>query len=335
LVDEIKYFDQIENMIREKLDLKEDKKIKYVTLPKYAKGVEIKETSKSKDNIAIVYAEGEVGYGTDEYGSITDKKYMDIFAKLRRNEDLKAIVLRVNSPGGSSITSDIIWRELQTFKERGIPVIASFGDYAASGGYYIACGADTIVSAPNTLTGSIGVFSMILNTKTLMKEKLNIHFDTLKTHPMAVGLTSVYDLNTDEVNLMNESVDSIYSIFLSRVAEGRGISKDRANEVGQGRVWTGKKALELGLVDLIGNLDDALAIAAEKANITDYKIKEYPIIKEDFITKLINEMAQMEEVKARMMPDAKLMKFYTQYESLVKYMDSREPIMRLPFMLED
>jgi protease-4 len=335
LIDDILYYDQVEDLLRDKIGFKKDKKLKYITLSKYASGVELKETSKSKDNIAIVYAEGEVGYGTDEYGSITDKKYMDIFSKLRRNDDLKAIVLRVNSPGGSSITSDIIWRELETFKARGIPVIASFGDYAASGGYYIACGADTIVSSPNTLTGSIGVFSMLLNTKTLMKEKLNIHFDTLKTHPMAVGLTSVYDLNPAEEKLMNESVDSIYSIFLSRVAEGRGFSKNRAHEVGQGRVWTGKKALELGLVDILGDLDDAIAIAADKAKISDYKIKEYPIIKEDFVTKIINEMAQMEEVKTRMMPDTKLIQFYNKYESFLKYVDSREPLMRVPFMLED
>ncbi len=335
LIDDILYYDQVEAKLKNRLGVKENKKIKYISISKYAKSIDLTEKGDSKNKIAIVYAEGEVLYGSNEYGSISDQKYLKIFDRLKRDKKLKAVVLRVNSPGGSSLTSDIIWREVENLKEKGIPVIASFGDYAASGGYYIACGADTIVSSPSTLTGSIGVFSMLFNARELANDKLKVHFDTLKTHPMAIGLTSFYDPNEQERQLIKESVDTIYSVFLDRVANGRNMSKEAVHQVGQGRIWTGQKALELGLVDELGDLDKAISIAAEAAEIDDYKIKEYPTVKENFIAKLMSEIDPSENVVERFEVDGELLDYYKKYQSAIRVMETKEPLMRLPFMLEN
>ncbi|HPQ22696.1 MAG TPA: signal peptide peptidase SppA, partial [Saprospiraceae bacterium] len=289
LVDGVNYFDEIESKIKQKLGLEADKKINYVSLEKYDRSQGLEDAGSSKNKVAIVYAEGTVNYNTADAGEINDKTYLELFDKLKRKKDLKAIVLRVNSPGGSSITSDIIWHELEELKAKGIPVVASFGDYAASGGYYISCGADTIVSEPTTLTGSIGVYSMFPNFSKLAREKLHVNFDTLQTHPYALGPTSVYDVSQNEENLFKESVDLIYQTFLSRVAQGRHISVDSVNTIGQGRVWTGNRAKQLGLVDEIGNLDDAIRIAAEMAKLEDYKIEEFPKIKRNKFLELLSQ----------------------------------------------
>ncbi len=192
------------------------------------------------------------------------------------------------------MTSDILWREIEQIKSKGIPVIASFGDYAASGGYYIAAGADSIFAAPNTLTGSIGVFSMLPNFKKLTNDKLGITFDTVKTHSLAVNLSTVMDLSEKERQYMTESTNDIYQKFLDRVSKGRGMPVDSVHKYAQGRVWTGRRAKEIGLVDEIGFLQDAVAAAAKKAKISDFKVVEYPRIEKTFIEQLVESWARQQ-----------------------------------------
>lgn len=335
LIDEIAYIDQVENKIKARLDIKEDKKIRYKNLNQYNSAVTLA-ASKAKDKVAVIYAEGTVSYGTDDKGEINESKYLRFINKARTDDKVKAVVLRVNSGGGSSLTSDIIWRALEQLKDSGKPLIASFGDYAASGGYYIAAGADTIVSEPNTLTGSIGVFAMLPNVSDLMTEKLGIYFDTVRTHPMAVGITSVYDLNTQEEMLLKESVDDIYDTFLQRVADGRGMTTEEVHKIAQGRVWTGAKAKEIGLVDELGDLNDAIAIAAKAAGLEDYAVAEYPFIKATFMETVIKSIAQSDDATAALglkmsKQEKALLSTIKQHSQLLL---DKTPQARLPWVLQ-
>jgi protease IV len=292
LVDGSVYWDQYEAKIRKAAKLADSEKINYLTIDEYKPMVSLIEKGSYKNKIAVVYAEGDVSYNDPKKGNIDNKRYLKAFDQIKRDDKIKAVVLRVNSGGGSALTSDIIWREVENVKKMGIPVIASFGDYAASGGYYIAAGADKIVAAPNTLTGSIGVFSMLPNFKQFMNEKVGVTFDTVKTHNYAVNLSTMYALSDYEKKIMTESTDDIYEQFLKRVADGRKMTVEAVHKVAQGRVWTGYKAKQIGLVDEIGYLDDAIAIAAKKAKVTDYKIVEYPRISKDMWQQFASEIAK-------------------------------------------
>jgi protease-4 len=227
-----------------------------------------------------VYAEGTIGMGEGDAGSIGGDKYSAMIRKIRQDENIKAIVLRINSGGGSSLASEDIWRELQLAKQAGKKVVVSMGDVAASGGYYIAAPADTIYAEPNTITGSIGVFSMIPGFHDMLKNKLGITFDTVRTGKFSAGFGVNYDFNPEEQKYFQENVDHIYDSFLGVVADGRKMSKEQVHAIAQGRVWTGVKAKEIGLVDRLGTLQDAIACAARMAGTSDYKIKEYPLSKE-------------------------------------------------------
>ncbi|MDF1694457.1 MAG: signal peptide peptidase SppA [Saprospiraceae bacterium] len=335
LVDDLLYWDEIESIIKNRLGLEMKKKIKFKTLKEYNAAVTLRYgKSKSSDKIAVVYAEGTITYGTKNKGSISEDQYLEIFNKLQYDDDVKAVVLRVNSPGGNSLTSDIIWRGVENLKSAGKPVVASFGDYAASGGYYIAAGADSIVSAPNTLTGSIGVFMMFPNATNLANEKLGISFDEVKTHPMAVGFTPLKDLTDQEKEILQQGTLDTYDTFLNRVAEGRGMTVEEVHEVAQGRVWTGTKAKELGLVDVLGDIEDAIEIAAQMVNIEEYKIKSFPQIEESFIDQLVKGFAASENMNAKLGihdSELKLIKEYREFKSLLL---DRTPQARLPFIIQ-
>ncbi|MBP9197576.1 MAG: signal peptide peptidase SppA, partial [Saprospiraceae bacterium] len=244
LVDALFYKDQLEDFLRQKLDIKEGKKLKMVSLSEYNTIADIDDKGKGKNKIAIIYAEGEIIYGSNEPGIISEKKYISMLTKIRNDKNIKAVVLRVNSPGGNAFTSDVIWRELEKIKEAGKPLIASFGDYAASGGYYIAAGADRIVAQPNTLTGSIGVYMMFPNATKLLNEKIGVNFDTIKTHEFATGFSPTNNLSEKEKALLQESTYEIYDLFIDRVSKGRKLSVDSTKVIAQGRVWTGKRAIE-------------------------------------------------------------------------------------------
>lgn len=274
LIDGMRYDDEVKAEIRELLEIEADAKIKFVQLGSYAKAVSL--STYEKDKIAIVYAEGDIVYGKGEMGQVGSDEFRSIFAKLRTDKNTKAVVLRINSPGGSSLASEIIWREAEMLKKEGKPVVVSMGDLAASGGYYIAAPADSIFTRSNTLTGSIGVFGILPNMEGLFKNKLGITFDEVKTAQHATLGSITRPLTEVEKRFIQASVDSVYLDFKTRVSEGRKKDIEYVDSIAQGRVWTGKRAVEIGLADRIGGLNDAISCAAGLADIEKYSIREYP-----------------------------------------------------------
>lgn len=273
MVDGLKYDDEVKAEIREKLKIDKDAKINFISPSKYAESTEYMQSGSGK--IAVIYAEGTIIDGKGERGEIGGDTYRNHIRKARMDKSIKAIVIRINSGGGSAMASEVIWREIVIAKKVK-PVIVSFGDVAASGGYYIACGADSIFAQPNTITGSIGVFGILPNMENFFNNKLGITFDEVKTSPDAGFLTVTKPLTTIQKQYYQHSIDTIYHDFKSRVAEGRNKSMEYVDSIAQGRVWSGSRAMQLGLIDKIGGLDEAIAAAATKAALGDYRLREYP-----------------------------------------------------------
>jgi len=285
-----KYEDEVLEILKTKTDTKEDEKLALIELKKYnkhtTKKLILKNRKKTK-NIAVVYATGEIisGKGSHEIiGSITTVKNL---RKARKNDSIKVIVLRVNSPGGSALASDVIWREIEQIKKEGKKVVVSMGNVAASGGYYIACNADRIFAQPNTITGSIGVFGMIPNTEKFLKNKIGITFDRAVTNKHAGMMTINKALSEEEYKLIQKEVDRIYDDFISKVATGRGMTKQEVDSLGQGRVWAGTDALANHLVDEIGGINDAIAYAATLIGTEEYQVLELPKVKKDGLLELM------------------------------------------------
>ena len=229
----------------------------------------------AKDKVAVLYAEGQI-FDSGKEG-IVDTEVIKTVKKIHKDDAIKAVVLRVNSPGGSADASEQIWHAVTTLQEKGLPVVVSMGDYAASGGYYISCGADYIYAEPTTLTGSIGIFGTVPNASKLM-DKIGLDFDGVSTNKhSALTINAVYKgMNKQEFALMQSMVERGYDLFTKRCADGRGVSQEEIKKVGEGRVWLGKDALEIGLVDELGNINSAIAKAAELANLGEYDIVDYP-----------------------------------------------------------
>ena len=236
----------------------------------------IVEDAADKSKVAVFYAFGEIDGSTSSLDEgINSKKVIKDLRKLREDDDVKAVVLRVNSPGGSAYGSEQIWREV-TLLKAAKPVVVSMGDYAASGGYYISCAADCIVASPITLTGSIGIFGVIPSAEKLLKEKIGLGFDVVKTNPMADFGNMSRTFTPQERVVLQNYVNNGYALFLKRCADGRGVAVEDIAKIAEGRVWTGSKAKEIGLVDELGDLDKAVEIAAQKAGLADYSVKAYP-----------------------------------------------------------
>jgi protease IV len=329
------YYDQFLSMLRKKMNVKEKDKLNSISLNDYAATVE-KNKGSSKEKIAVIYAEGNIGYGSnsEEAGSIEGERYAKIIRKLRQDDKVKAIVLRINSGGGSSFGSDLIWRELDLARQQGKTVISSFGDYAASGGYYIAMASDSIFSEPNTITGSIGVFATIPGLQKTFKNKLGVSFDTVRTGKYSAMSGVNIDFTPEEGRILQESVDTTYERFLNIVATNRKMTRDQVHAIAQGRVWLGTKGKEIGLVDRLGSLDDAIKAAATKANLKDYKISEYPKSKESIqriIESITGEKPSDDMTKAAIKKELGEFSVYYDYISEVKKM--KGPQMRIPFVL--
>lgn len=273
LIDGLKYKDELLSDLKEKLGVDEKDDINAVTNSKYTKVYVPSEKTKglAKDKIAVIYAEGEIDGSSS---GIDSEKLSKTIRLARRDSSIKAIVLRINSPGGSALGSDLIWREVKLAKETK-PTVVSMGDLAASGGYYIACAADTIVAQPNTITGSIGIFGMIPNTKGLT-DKIGITFDGVKTNKYADIPNLTRPFTADERALLQAYIEKGYATFIGRCAEGRHTTTANIDSIGQGRVWAGVNALELGLVDRIGGINDAVEIAKRMAGLDKYRITELP-----------------------------------------------------------
>lgn len=327
LIDAVKYDDEVKDELRHYLKIGKDDLINFVTLGSYLDAVTL--TRYASDKIAVIYAEGDIVYGKGDQVQIGSDDYRALIRKARTDKSVKAIVLRVNSPGGSSIASEIIWREVALCRKEGKPIVVSMGDYAASGGYYISCDADSIFAQPNTLTGSIGVFSIVPNMQGFFSNKLGVNFDGVKTSPYADAGSITRPLTEAEKRFFQNDVDSIYSDFKSRVANGRKLDPAVVDSIAQGRVWTGQRALALGLVDRLGNIEDAVACAARMAKLKEYTLREYPEPKSalDLLFSNYKKYTQAETVKNELGEEG--WKLYSRMKQIRE--DFGKPQTRMPF----
>jgi protease IV len=294
-VTHVGYYDEVETALRNELKLKEDDKIKFVGLSKYGKAEKLVKEGKSDSRIAVIIGEGAINSGKSSDGNIGSETIAEELRKARKDKKVRAVVLRINSPGGSALASDVMWREVQlTRKEK--PVIASMSDVAASGGYYMAMGCDKIVAQPNTITGSIGVFSVLFNFEDAFRNKLGITFDRVNTNAHSDWPSVTREMTPFESNRMQRSTENIYAIFTKKAAEGRKMPLAKLQSLASGRVWSGKEAKANGLIDEFGGLDKAIQVAAQAAKLKegDYRVK-YPAQKNVF-EELINKfMGDTEE----------------------------------------
>lgn len=321
------YKDEVFSKLKKRLEVDEKKDVPVVSLLDYNKEVK---TETKGDRVAVLYAYGDIVDGEGMEGNIGGDKLSRELRKLRLDDRVKAVVLRVNSPGGSALASDIIAREVALTK-KAKPIMVSMGDYAASGGYYISTMADSIFAEKETLTGSIGVFGLIPNLQGLLNNKLGIRVDEVKTGKFADLMTSVdRPLTEEEKVIIQTEVNRIYDTFTGKVAAGRNMEVSAVDSIGQGRVWTGSQALERGLVDGIGNLDRAIRAAAAKAKLKDYRVMYYPIQKDPFAT-LFN--TSKERIKMWMLDD-ELGEYRQHVDQLRTVLKSSGIQARIPYMVE-
>ncbi len=279
-VDKLLYKDEVLDELKNRVDAKDIKDLKLMKLGKYANAPEA-EKENSKDKIAVIYATGSIASGEGDDESIGSETISKAIRKARLDDKVKAVVLRVNSPGGSALASDVIWREMLLCK-KAKPVVVSMGNVAASGGYYISCAADKIFAYPNTITGSIGVFGIIPNMKEMFNKNLGITFDEVKTNPYADYIPVTRPMSDAERKIITTDIETIYSTFITHVGEGRKMTTAQVDSIGQGRVWSGFDAKRIGLVDEFGGLNDAVAEAAKLAKLKKYSTLELPEQKDTF-----------------------------------------------------
>ncbi len=291
LVDELKYEDEVFSAIKKNIQIAETDKITFASLTDYTQANT--NTKLSKNKIAVIYAVGEIESGEGDDEKIGSERIAKAIKDARLDKDVKAIVLRVNSPGGSALASDVIWRET-VLAQKAKPFIVSMGDVAASGGYYISCAADRIFAQPNTITGSIGVFGMIPNAQKALSEKLGITIDTVNTNKHSDVGTILRGATPVEYEYIQQSVEHIYDVFITKVATGRKTTKNNIDSIGQGRVWSGADAIKINLVDELGGINDAIAYAAKQAKVSDYKLLELPKQKDPLQELLGNTKEEME-----------------------------------------
>ena len=332
LVDSLMYQDQVEDELKRRLSLEADKDIEYIKYSKYKRSFSTYKDSKNE--IAVIVAEGTILPGKADGGQeiIGSESFSKELRKARENEKVKAIVVRINSPGGSALASDVMWREiLLTTKVK--PVIASMSDYAASGGYYMAMGCDTIVAQPHTITGSIGVFSVLYDASGFLNNKIGITSEELKTGDIGELFTVSRPLTEAEKSIWQNRTNEVYETFTSKAAEGRKMTVDNIKKVASGRVWTGVQAKERGLVDILGSFEDAVEVAAAAANVKDdYRIKFYPQYTPSFFEQLVDQFdeedAQIKVLKEQLGENYYL---YQQWKSVKSYEGVQA---RMPFEMK-
>ena len=332
LIDAVKYRDEVMEMLVQHSGAKDAEDLEFVSFEKFArKKFEnnqkiVNGSSKSTANVAVILAEG--GVATTGDGLASDK-ITKLLRQARLDDHIKTIVFRVNSPGGSALASDEIWREVVLAKAVK-PVIVSMGDVAASGGYYIAAPATRIFAEPMTITGSIGVFGVIPYTGAMLENKLGLSFDRVSTNKRSV-LTTNKKMTSEELQIVQDEVDYIYDEFLQRVAEGRGMSKKQVNVIARGRVWTGKDAVSIGLVDELGGLKDAIAYAAKEAGLESPKVQYLPEINKEPIQELLESLTEENQVSLKQGIPEELLEYYSKLRSLENYVGIQA---RLPYELK-
>ena len=330
LVDSLLYKDQVINKLKDLTGTAEKKDLNSISLKKYTKVPRIKDyKGLARDKIAVIYAYGNVVMGNAGEGSISSERISKEIRKARRDSTIKAIVFRVNSGGGSALASEVIWREMD-LASKVKPVVASMGDVAASGGYYILAPADTIVANPNTITGSIGVFAVLPNAQKFFNNKLGINVDVAKTNPYADIGNPFRALNDKETETIRFGVEKVYDSFVSHVSEGRGMSWDQVDAIGQGRVWSGTNALENGLIDTFGGLTKAIKIAAEMCGLEKYRVVELPVL-EDPLQLFLKGLS--ENTRTRMLKK-ELGEYYKYLDQLEELQNLTGVQARLPFQVD-
>lgn len=327
LVDDLKYRDEVLEMLKTKTGAESIDKLELVTLNDIKDSEDTREKRKG-DKIAVVYAEGDIVDGEGQDGQIGSVDCSKAIRKARLDEKVKAIVLRVNSPGGSALASETIWREVVLTKKVK-PVIVSMGNLAASGGYYIAAPADVIVASPNTITGSIGVFGLFFNGKGFANQ-LGVTIDTVKTTPMADIMSSSRGVTPREAEIIQAEIERIYDNFITRVAEGRKMSKADVDSIAQGRVWTGADAKRLKLVDEFGGLERAIELAAQKAKLDNYRIMELPFVK-DPLEKILDKIGGKSKDAAI---ESVLGESYKYYKQVERVKNMRNYQTRMPYEID-
>ncbi|MCH9823376.1 signal peptide peptidase SppA [Salibacteraceae bacterium] len=334
LVDGLLFGDQVLDTLRAKLDVKTNDDINFVSLSKYTRAPEKFEDGapkpwELKDKIAIIYGAGEIRSGKSDQQTMGSKTIVKAIRAAREDSSIKAIVFRVNSPGGSALASDVMWRETQLAKAAK-PFVISMGGLAASGGYYVSAGADRVFAGANTITGSIGVFGMIPNAKNMLNNKLGLTFDGVQTNANSdIGMLT-QPLTPFQYGKIQQSVEKVYDTFLGHVSEGRNMTKEEVDAIGQGRVWTGEDALELGLVDELGGLNDAIAYAAEQAGLANYRLKSFPE-KKDAFQELIKEITGE---SSNLFLRWKLGDFYSYYQTVDRLTNSERIQARIPYDIQ-
>jgi protease-4 len=334
LVDGLRYRDEVMASLKTKVGLDataDDDDMHMIGLADYRSQVDAdRESGIGKEKVAIVYAVGGIESGEGDDETIGSERIAEALKEARENEKVKAIVLRVNSPGGSALASDVIWRETELIKQSGKPFYVSMGDYAASGGYYIACSADKIYANPNTITGSIGVFGVIPNMQKFLDEKLGITFDRYETNPHADLVSVVKPLDATEMKAMQTMIGEIYNDFTAKVAKGRNMTQAQVDSIGQGRVWSGEDAKAIGLVDELGDLDDCVKAAAQAAGISDYSVKELPTMV-DPLQKLVEQLTGSKEAGVAKELLGEHYEVYRQAKAATQWQGVQA---RLPFVLQ-
>ncbi len=329
LVDEVEYREEVLADLRDQIGLAEDAKVKFARLNDYYHA-RVSSTPYQRDKVAVLIAEGAIVSGRGQAGQIGDERYVKLIEDLRQDDNVKAVVLRVNSPGGSANASDHIWQALVDLKASGKPVVVSMGSYAASGGYYIACIGDSIYTQPSTLTGSIGVYNIFPQFQEMLNDRLGITFDSVKTGPFATGLNPVFDLSPAEKQLMQNRTDYMYQTFLQRVSDGRNIPLAEVDSIAQGRVWVGAEAVEIGLADRLGNLQDAINGAAQLATLEDYQVITFPKPESPW-ERTLKDWLNQEEVITNIAMKRHLGAFYPHYQQLQEWVAEPGLQMRMPF----
>ena len=334
LIDGLLYYDEMLTLMKKRMDVEEEDDLEAIGLRSYKDAI-VKDKEKksvSRDKIAVVYAYGAVKDGDDGEGTISSERISRAIRKARRDKKVKAIVFRVNSGGGSALASDIIHREVELAAEVK-PVVASMGDVAASGGYYVVAAADTILASPNTITGSIGVFGVFPNLKKMMNEKLGVTSDVVKTNKHSDILTVMDPLDSDERAIAQKMIDDTYVSFVNIVSRGRDLSYEEIDAIAQGRVWAGANALEIGLIDEFGGLEKAIETAAELAGLEDYRVSNLPTL-DDPMTAIMKQLTGGAQMRAERILKHQLGEEYIHYRKLQEIKSMSGIQMRIPFEIE-
>ena len=323
------YKDEYVKILKELGGLSEDAAIYSVSVKNYIDSGKGRIINKASDKIAIIYAQGDIAYGKGDENYIGPELIIESLKKARKSKDVKAIVLRVNSPGGSALASDMIWREIEVTKEDK-PIVVSMGNFAASGGYYISCNANKILADPTTITGSIGVFGMVPNMSEFA-DRIGINAEQVGTNKRSMNYSLFEPMTDDFYNVTKEGIERVYHSFVSKVAEGRNMSYEEVDAIAQGRVWTGTQALENGLVDELGGLEDAIKVAANLVDIDEYRVRSYPDYKKELKDMVSGPFGS---VKQQILEEEIGVENLKIYNRIQQFGDWKGLQTRLPFLLE-